>query len=37
VVTIHGDEMALTMTVVSNPGGPLGAGRNYEYKGKRIS
>jgi hypothetical protein len=37
VVTVHGDEMVLTMSVVANPGGPIGSGVAYEYKGKRIS
>jgi hypothetical protein len=33
--TVHGDEMLLTMTVVANAGGPIGAGVNYQYKGKK--
>ena len=37
VVTVHGDEMVPTMSVVANPGGPIGSGVAYEYKGKRIS
>jgi hypothetical protein len=35
VATVNGDEMLLTMTAVANAGGPLGAGVDYRYKGKR--
>jgi hypothetical protein len=31
--TIHGDEMDLIMTVTRNPGGPLGGGIAYDYRG----
>jgi len=33
--TIDGDEMDLKMTVTRNPGGPLGTGIVYRYKGKK--
>ena len=33
--TIDGDEMDLKMTVIRNPGGPLGAGIVYDFKGKK--
>jgi len=33
--TINGDEMDLTMTATRNPGGPLGEGMVYGYRGKK--
>jgi hypothetical protein len=33
--TVDGDEMDLKMTVIRNPGGPLGAGIIYDFKGKK--
>jgi hypothetical protein len=34
-VTVYGDEMSLTMTVIANAGGPLAPNLPYEYKGGR--
>ena len=34
-VTMHDDEMLVTMTVIKNAGGPLEPGREYKYRGKR--
>ncbi len=36
-VTVHGDDMSVAMTVISNLGGPLSDRRIYEFKGQKIS
>ncbi len=36
-VTVQGDEMSLTMTVIANAGGPLAPDLPYEYKGGESS
>jgi hypothetical protein len=36
VVTVHGDDMSLTMTAIANAGGPLPPGRSFEYTGHRM-
>ncbi|MGB6941993.1 MAG: hypothetical protein WBE37_06340 [Bryobacteraceae bacterium] len=33
--TVNGDRMDLKMTVIRNPGGPLGAGMVYDFKGRK--
>jgi hypothetical protein len=35
VVTMHDDEMFVTLTAIKNAGGPLQPGREYEYRGRR--
>lgn len=34
-ITVHGDEMFVTLTTIKNGGGPLPLGRAYQYKGVR--
>jgi len=36
-VTMHDDQMHLTMTTIKNAGGPLELGRDYHYVGTRIA
>jgi hypothetical protein len=36
VVTVHGDDMSLTMTTIANAGGPLPPGKSFEYAGHRM-